>query len=212
MAFSSRSGSTFICREIERRYRVGRVREAFNPNRLNTEGLNLRGGWFAFKAGVHGFIVAEKLGFFDAYLSQTHFLLLYRRDVVAQAVSAVKAKQQGVWHSIAKQAPNVVEYDGGKIGQTVKAIVESMEVLRELIQRTGRPCSVIHYEDCLEDFGTVEAACDRYGAPRHAEPAMVEQVEKLGDEVNEDWVRRFNLDMDSPMRTLIAGYRARLDA
>jgi len=206
MAFSSRSGSTFISREIETRFEVSRMREAFNPTRLNTEGLVLRPGWFAFKAGVHGFIVAEKLGFFDAYLPQTHFLLLFRRDVVAQAVSAVKAKQQGVWHSTAKKDPKPAEYDPEKIGSTIQNIVESMFTLRAMLNRAQRPFVKIFYEDCVADFSAVDAACESFGVPRRMSATKPKPVEKVGDDVNEEWIARYKAEMTPEMADVLRRY------
>lgn len=47
-------------------------------------------------------IAAELCGFFDAYLRETSFIPLLRRDIVAQAVSCVKAKRTGQYHSTQK--------------------------------------------------------------------------------------------------------------
>lgn len=56
--FTSRAGSTFLARELETVFDIGRMREAFNPNPI-MQGFapaeivsRRKGTWFSFKAGA----------------------------------------------------------------------------------------------------------------------------------------------------------------
>lgn len=208
MAFSSRSGSTFISREIENRFQVSRMRETFTPSRLNVDGLNIPRGWFAFKSGVRGFVVAEKLKFFENYLDKTHFLFLYRRDIVAQAVSVVKAKQQGIWHSTDTRTPKPAEYDPEMLSKTIRIITDAMQTLRAFLLRTERPFAPIFYEDCISDFSAVEVACDKFGIPRRGGVKSISKpVSKVGNSLNQEWISTYKANVPAEVQPIIARYQ-----
>lgn len=102
--FTSRSGSSYLARELAIRYDIGRMEECLNPHLVR--GIpaakvvaSFAGRWFSLKLGIPGIISAELLGVMDRYLQQTSFILLRRRDIIAQAVSLVKANQTAQWHS-----------------------------------------------------------------------------------------------------------------
>ena len=99
--------------ELERRFNIGAIHEALNPPQITAfaarRGLSTpeaalkeavrerlsASGWFGFKAGARAMALGEHLGLLDQYWTRTTFILLLRRDVVAQAVSIARAKLSG---------------------------------------------------------------------------------------------------------------------
>jgi LPS sulfotransferase NodH len=215
--FTSRTGSTYLARELECHFDVGRMRESLNPVQVKgrpaawivAERQNL---WFAFKAGPLGVIAGELYGFFDAYLDRTAFILLARKDIIAQAVSLEKAVQTQQWHSTdTPQRPAV--YDGVRIANSIKNIVIGVEQLRLYAQHSGRPWRTLIYEDFSRgDFTPALTACAALGVPRRGADATVRsrRLERLGDANNDAWGTRFREDMDRVTQTWIERYGAAL--
>ncbi|MGI9168935.1 MAG: Stf0 family sulfotransferase [Caulobacteraceae bacterium] len=215
--FTARSGSTFLCREIESDFDVGRMGETLNPAQVKGRPAGEvvarhKGRWFAFKAGLQGVIAAELHGFFDAYLDRCVFILLARRDIVAQAVSLEKAAQTKQWHTI-NEAQRTAAYDGAKIAAAVKTLASRLDQLRAYARASGRPWRTLIYEDFSNgDFSAAEATCEALGVPRRAagEEIKARPVERVGDAVNEAWAARFRAEMDAATATLIEEYQAGL--
>jgi len=216
--FVSRAGSTFLARELECAFEIGRLRESLNPplirNRAAAQVVESRQDpWFSFKAGGNGVIAAELCGFFDAYLRETSFILLMRRDIVAQAVSRVKAKQTEQWHST-QLSKRVAVYNGAKIAQGVKLIADGVERLRLYAEQSGRPWRSLVYEDFEHgDFTLAMAACDALGVPRRSADSAIRAspVERIGDAINEAWAERFRQEAKPAMLDRVERYVAQVN-
>lgn len=215
--FASRSGSTYLARELECAFDIGRLRESLNPNQLAASSAaqiaaRRRDAWFSFKAGGTSVIAAELCGFFDAYLPVTSFLLLVRRDIIAQAVSRVKAKQTRRFHSN-QQATTGASYDGTKIAQSIVIIADGVARLRWYAEASGRPWRRVAYEDFqLGDFAQTMATCDALGIPRRESGSRIQPqpVERIGDATNVAWTARFGAEMDSATRARLDRYLAEI--
>ena len=141
--FTSPASSTFLARELETVFDIGRMREAFNPNPMQgfapAEIVSRRKGtWFSFKAGAPGLIAAELCGLFDTYLEKTAFILVLRRDIVAQAVCLQKTEHARQWHSTQRPQQGAI-YDGARIARSIENIAKGVDRLREYIKRARRP-------------------------------------------------------------------------
>ncbi len=213
--FTSRTGSTHLARELETVFDIGRMREWLNPGQLKGRAMaeivtERREAWFAFKAGPLGVIAGETFGFFDAYLAKTAFILLARRDIVAQAVSLEKAVQSKRWHSTDTAKAGAV-YDCAKIAASIGNIVVGVEQLRAYATASERPWRTLIYEDFADDdFAPALAACGSLGVPRRDPGSQIRPmpVERMGDVTNETWVARFRQEMDSRTRDLTERYLA----
>lgn len=215
--FTARSGSTYLCRELEVLFNLGRMGEDLNPVKVETRiGARLEarsGKWLGVKAGLQGVAAGELVGFFDAYLSKTVFIQLVRRDIVAQAVSLEKAEQTGVWHAANEQTGSAA-YDGDGIARGLRRTVATVEQLRAYADLTGRPCPTVVYEDfSAGDLSAVAAVCDGLGVPRKKEGAKVRPrpVERVGDAVNEAWIARFTAEMSPEIRDLVDRYHGAIE-
>ncbi|MGI8839824.1 MAG: Stf0 family sulfotransferase [Caulobacteraceae bacterium] len=217
--FTSRSGSTCLARELEMAFDIGQLREALKPPKLAGRPAadlvaDREGGWFSFKAGGHSVIAAEICGVFDAYLPVTSFILLLRRDIVAQAVSRVKAMQTGIYHSTSSGTPRGrAAYNEADIAKSVGLIAGGVERLRLYAERSGRPCRRLIYEDFADgDFTSPVAVCDALGVPHRAADSAIEYspVEPIGNATNKKWAARFREEMDAETREIIERYQAEI--
>lgn len=214
--FTPRSGSTYLSREIESRYRAGQIGESLNPPQLRARALKAglvspasalrhsvralgENGWFGFKTGPAALAGAERCGFVENYLPQTKFILLFRRDIVAQAVSGAKAQVTGQFHSTqeADRPVSAGDYAYDAIFRKTKTILKGMRALRNYARQSGRPFRTIFYEDFREgDFATAIAACDAFEMPLRPQPKSDDRraVTRIGDDVNEEWCRRYRTE------------------
>jgi hypothetical protein len=217
--YASRAGSSHLARELAARYRIGRMEEAFNPHMV--EGIasaniirSFANDWFSVKLSVRDAISAELCGVFNQYIDISSFILLYRRDIVGQAISSAKAKQTGQWHSI-NVAKGPAHYDGVAIADSLRSVATSMEILRAYVARTGRPWRPLFYEDFEHgDFTAAETVCDAFGVPRLASgetgPKMP-PLTRTADDVNVAWKARFMEEMSPATRDCVSRYLDALD-
>jgi LPS sulfotransferase NodH len=205
--FTARSGSTFLCRELERVFDIGRMGESLNPGQVKGRPVadivrERENAWFGFKAGLQGIVAAEVCGFFDAYLSRTVFIRLVRRDIVAQAVSFVKAAQTSQWHrgNAPRREPH---YDAAAITKAIRKLSTGIRQLGDYAAGSQRPCLTLVYEDISEgDVTPAIVAGESLGLPRHPPGARAPHrpVERMSDAVNREWCERYRRDMDAPIR------------
>jgi LPS sulfotransferase NodH len=230
--FTSRSGSTYLSREIESRYRVGQIGETLNPPQLRSRALKAglvspalalrhsvrtlgEDGWFGFKTGTAALAGAEHCGFVENYLPRMKFILLFRRDIVAQAVSSAKAQFTGRFHSTqeAERPATSDDYAYDTIFKKTKTILKGMRALRNYARRSGRPVRTIFYEDFREgDFATVAEACDAFEIPLRPQPKADDRraVARIGDEVNKAWCCRFRAECNGEAEEVLEQYRTLL--
>jgi hypothetical protein len=214
---TARVGSTYLAREMELIFDIGRMGEYLNPLLVKNHAAvqkvsNREDEWFAFKGGPKAVMAAEMFGFFEAYRNKTVFTLLVRRDIVAQAVSMRKAHQTGQWHSYVKKQQEPV-YEAAELTSAIQSIVARTAQLRLYAQQSGRPWLMLFYEDFSNgDFTRAMAAFDAFGIPRRKAGTKIRArpVERVADAINEAWIERYNTEMSPATRDLIAEYHAAL--
>ncbi len=217
--FTARSGSTFLTRELEIAFEVGKMGETLNPPKVKKRSLQkaipkLKGAWFSAKAGVPGVVSGELCGFFDHYIHKTSFIRLLRKDIVAQAVSTAKAVQTRAWHTINTPVAEA-QYDGAIIADAIVKIERNVAQLRQYASLTGRPCLPLVYEDfAYGDLSPALKVGDALGVPRHKsdEGVVPRPVQRVGDATNEAWIARFTEEMDTQVRDCIARYVEAIEA
>ena len=215
--FTARTGSTFLCSELEHAFDIGKMGEFLNPAQLRGRPVasiveRRANSWFAFKAGAQGVISAELTGLFDTYMDKTVFILLVRRDVVAQAVSLVKAAQTSQWH-LYDQAERKPVYDEGAISRSIRKILARAKELREYADLTGRPRVTLVYEDFANgDFSPAISAAQSLGVPFRTlgENDEARSVQRMSDSTNTEWQDRYAAEMSPTVRNRIEAYQASL--
>jgi LPS sulfotransferase NodH len=142
------------------------------------------------------------------------YIFLTRRDKVLQAVSYVKALQTDRWHSlkpalVETQATPVLSFDVEAIDRWVTRYMEDETRWRRHFERAGVEPFEVVYEEFVETYdSTVLAILRHLNIPV---PEGVKfpppRLQKLGDEISEDWARRYR-ELRWPPRPFRA--RARL--
>ncbi|MBC7605270.1 MAG: hypothetical protein H7255_21735 [Ramlibacter sp.] len=89
-----------------------------------------------------------------------HFVLLTRRDKVAQAVSLYKARQTQIWSSLDYKFMDAddprrdkqVDYDPRAITRALSDVIDQEIAWRAVLQHLGKPVVEIAYEDVVADY------------------------------------------------------------
>jgi len=145
------------------------------------------------------------------FIAKTHFVLLFRRDLAAQAVSAVKAQWTGRFHSTQTETRVARESDYAReaILRKARSMVRGMRALDAYARASGRPVAKLFYEDYAQgDFTSAMGVCDAFTLPRRTEPKNdpARAVSKIGDALNETWLRRFREEGGAEAADLLEQY------
>ena len=230
IAFTSRTGSSHLCRTIETRYQVDNMGETMNPGRIagvqkrrgfstNAEAVeflinrNSPAGWHAFKAGGKAIMASEQLGLMDAHIDRTHFAFLQRRNILAQALSTFKAKKTGQVHSSQEAQSEVSEddYDYDRIARHVTVILRANKSLHSYLEASERPYGYLEYERFeAGDWSHVETMLDGMGMPRRESPPEGEgrALKKLDRSITQIWEERFRKEIKEPEQAVLDTYEA----
>jgi trehalose 2-sulfotransferase len=199
-----RSGSTWLCRRIERLNVLSCPDEYFNvdefattlqynPGRDIFEVFDIIAGKNCTNTGIFGF----KMSYFDleefereaklteVMLGEKYFFYLSRRNFVAQAISLYTAVESQIFHAFEKdperqQRPEV-PYDQNKIMYWACHILQQEYGIRRWLTANGVQPVLLSYEDLLVDVDAAVAkvaanlGVDLSGAPSIATP----QTEKI---------------------------------
>ena len=233
MLFISRSGSSAMARHITEHFDGGIVRESLNISPLArqraeyetadlTEALkrhvqdNAASGWFAFKAGPFGLASGELTGFTERYQHLFRYILLLRRDIIAQAVSITMARATGLYHSGQQERRPLQEDDfkPDEIMRHMQQITQGSRALRDYIAISGRPWRAVLYEDFDRgNCGPLDHALREFGLPertnlRRLKKAPLERVTRAENAI---WVERMRTGLDDSGRALIRDYQDFVD-
>ena len=126
-------------------------------------------------------------------LPMPRFVLLERRDVVRQAVSAMIASQTGLWRAIPgvghSEARGVADYDYDRILALVSFGRDSADHWTRYFRAIGVQPSRVVYEDLVRDYAaTVGALLAELGRPGEAPP---QRMRRQSDAIGEAMVLRF---------------------
>lgn len=211
MLFAARTGSTYAGQLLAHHPDFGGMAEWCNPARLDRTcdqtGLSNHGEAlqhlidtqakrvFAVECSLVGIVSAALLGFLDQCLPRATFMILRRRDTVAQAVSIQKARLSRQFGSNQKPAReiNEDEFDYEQIAHhrdIVRGVYHSHE---EILTALGRSAETYFYEDVVADPDAFQSSVyANLGVAQLAEPTVSTRVQKISDEINEAWIARFN--------------------
>jgi trehalose 2-sulfotransferase len=136
------------------------------------------------------------LDLLSAHLGRLAFVHLRRRDVVAQAVSWARSEQTHFWHPGEDVIPggrDQPRYDEEQIGRLVDAI-ETWEGrwAAWFAANTVVPLEVTYEELAADPPGTARQVLDHLGLEVPPGRHLAIGHRRQADELNADWVRRFN--------------------
>lgn len=190
------------------------------------EAVYLRAALAAGRGGTPLFglrLMMESLADLSAMLDRTHpgstsdrarleaafgkvlYIHLSRRDLLAQAVSRVKAEQTGLWHiapdgsEVERLAPpQAPRYDYARIRRHLAQLKADDAAWIVWFKRHGIGPLQVAYEDLSGDpHAVLVRICGALGqAPPHRD-AVIPDVAKLADATNLDWMRRYRRDARS---------------
>lgn len=206
----ARSGSSYLCDILKTTGILGNPDEYFNTYCMTvTRGIadypaDPEGQFAAMKHrmatpnGVYGLKVFS--GHFDnAQITQwterlpdLHFIHLVRLDVLAQAISHVRAWQTMQWtHGAAKRSEPVYDFD--RINLEVKRLLKSQNRWRYYFARNSAPVLHLNYEQVCED---PQGAADRVarliglGETPKVDPDRI-ALSIQRDAINDEWRARY---------------------
>jgi LPS sulfotransferase NodH len=142
---------------------------------------------------AHGHQVGTDLEVIQPELGETRFVHLYRRDVVAQAVSWAKAEQTGCWQDGDSVVPGrrpMIDIDD--IDRYVGTIREHNLAWREWFDTTAVVPLVVSYEDLVADMaGTVGRITHFLGLELPAGHVAEPLTHRQADGANRYWAERY---------------------
>ena len=166
--------------------------------------------------GVFGHKMA--MTFYDRFSSEArledHFdfgapaIVLYRQDIVQQAVSLALAEQRDFWHDTGGGAPPrpwPAAYDPGAISRSLDWIADQERLTDEFVARKGMPVRYLSYEVLASSplAVVVEAISDHVGAPADGDAASSD-YRKLGGAANVEYAARFVRENPARVRSISA--------
>ena len=124
-----------------------------------------------------------------------HFIFLYRKDILSQAISLYIAQEGQSWSSEIP-AMKSVEYDFEKIESYLNATMKNIKICRSIHQVTNFPKLSLTYEDLEEDYvGAIKSIASFLGEEIVLPDDIdIKTVEKQGGQRNQEWKHRFLLD------------------
>jgi trehalose 2-sulfotransferase len=170
-----------------------------------------KNGVFGVKA--HSFDFEEALRQYPEMLDRlapVSFIYIVRQDKVAQAVSMAKAAQTGAWVSSAKARNVNLQYDSDLIAKCLAWVERQDRDWARWFSTHGKEPFVVTYENLTADADRVMRDVVELMGVQNDEPQHVHlpELEKQGDETNEEWVARFR--RENPIDALLpsAGYES----
>ncbi len=143
---------------------------------------------FCTKLGQSQLYFLTKMKILPHLLPNPRFILIKRRDVLAQAVSFSIAYQTKKWKSSIEGEGSPVVFRENDITNRVEAIVKSNASFEEYFALTGERCFQIYYEDLVEDFGgkmseaITNLGLELTGAPEYSALSLKRQATSINQQ------------------------------
>ncbi|MEK6218687.1 MAG: Stf0 family sulfotransferase [Psychrobacter sp.] len=208
VCFVNRSGSNFLCDQIEKATGYNLGGEYFNPEPVlnNSKDWNAssldeyvnkliesqsRNEGFVCKMGWHQILYLKKVGLYDKYFADAKVILLERKDILEQAVSYYKALQTNQWTSNQNADQKEVVFNGEKIRDLVVSISNHYSIFKAFIAVYDVDSMHLFYEDfCSDKQQFLKSVVDFIGTDFIS---FVEKskIEKQYDEVNNRLIEEF---------------------
>ena len=145
---------------------------------------------------VYRDLVGADLDLLNRALGLTRFVYLRRDDVVAQAVSWLRAEQTNLWHEddrFRQEHPvQMPHFDLEEIRRLVRLINEHNEAWQDWFSSVGITPHLVRYEDLAADPVSVTGSTLDYlglALPRGHE--IRARHRRLADDLNAEWIDRY---------------------
>ena len=217
IAFTPRSGSTWLGDTLKRSQNFGDPREYFNADAANyiishskasslpeyfeyLKTVRQSNGLFGFEVTHQHIAKLMKEGYADIMDDVDTWFCLRRKNFVAQAVSLYRASHTGVYHSHQKQQSGLEEtpYNQEKIARVALNLMAAEFRLQKFFTEREIKPKELWYEEitALPPSRILQIFAEEIGQPERvpqssAEPAEDSQLEKVSDNDSEILISRF---------------------
>jgi LPS sulfotransferase NodH len=148
-------------------------------------------------AAVYPNCAGSDAGLLSAAFGRIRFVYLRRGDVVAQAVSLLRAEQTGVWFETAhdrQELEGEPVFDFGQVRERVRLIEDHNAAWEEWFASAGIRPYLVRYEELDAEPVRIASAVLGFlglGLPAGAEIAV--RHKRLADELNAQWIESYRL-------------------
>ena len=155
-------------------------------------------GWFGFKIFWEDFAWLQRSDQFKEYFSPLQFIYLYRKDILAQAVSLLIAGQSGQWNSL-QQVHGTTRYDANKIIYNVSRLNDYIQLWINWLAQSGMPYSTVCYEDLLQQPDRMASELDTFLKLEQPLGFNFDAViiRPQSTSLNEQWIAKFRREHKS---------------
>ncbi len=214
LCFTNRSGSNFVANCLMSTGNFGDISECFNAPIVVNQSRKLgctsfpeycavvkrkkagQGEAFAAKLGWNQLVFLRRIGMLDSIFADPRYVLVRRRDLVAQAVSKSIAVQTRRFKSSHPDKGIEPKYDFRDIAATIRSITTSNGIFMEFFAVTGTPYFEIVYEDFVADPAAhTDRLCRWLSLPVTTMDDEKINLRVQRNEINEAFRRRFVEDM-----------------
>jgi len=143
-------------------------------------------------------LAGSDAGLLHQAFGRTRFVYLRRGDVVAQAVSLLRAEQTNVWHQGTAQDQQELEreprFDFGQIHERVRTIEEHNTAWQEWFSSAGIEPHLVQYEELdAEPVRITRGVLAFLGLDLPAGRAIAVRHRRLADQLNAQWIDGYRL-------------------
>lgn len=136
---------------------------------------------------------AQLLG---AIFPHLHYVWIYRRDIVRQAVSLSRATQTGIWNDVGRERRPVPDpvFDCAAIDRMVHEIGAHNQNWRDFFDDNGIVPYTVTYERLEQDPAGVGSEILRYLGVSTARSGVFapQRLRKQADALSDEWVERYH--------------------
>jgi len=217
IAFTPRSGSTWLNKIIQQTDKTGAPREWFNPKveavkerikkyqvnnvydyyellKANKKGNDMFGleiTWFQANT-LFDYLNDDKI-FDDINI----WFWLKRRDFVAQGISLFKAVESGKFHSYQEVDKKEVVYDNEKIKKWILHVIQQEYFFNEYFKKRNIQPSELWYEDMMKNkLESINFILNNLSLEEidKSEVSFSSELKKIGNKQSEEMIYRFKLE------------------
>ncbi len=145
---------------------------------------------------VHPEAAGDDVALLDRTFGRTGFVYLRRDDVLAQAVSWLRAEQSGTWYDEGGAGDgSPVTFDADDIGHFIDVIGEHNAAWQAWFSSSGIRPHLVRYEDLDTDMvGTTQAILAHLGLDLPRDRHIVARHRRQADALTREWIERYRAE------------------
>jgi LPS sulfotransferase NodH len=148
-------------------------------------------------APVYPAIAGSDIGLLNRTFGRTRFVYLRRGDVVAQAVSLLRAEQTNVWFEtqrVRQEPEQEPRFDFDRVHERIELIAKHNRAWRQWFAFAGVQPYLVQYDELdTAPVRITRGVLDYLGLELPADREIVVQHKRLADELNARWTDAYRL-------------------